>query len=158
MSLRGTLVVGASGVLAPAAAILARRGETVTGIARRRPVPAGVEALVVDARDATALAAAVGRRRWSRCIVYEPAISEESFAVLASVIDGPVVRVRTSAVADPARGKLVIPPATLQLGWHDEAGEVRWHTANEISDAALQVTMDGMARTLGTLRPWDRRP
>lgn len=152
------LVVGASGILAPAATTLAGRGQRVTGIGRSRAMPAMVEELFVDARDADALETALGDRRWSAAIVYEPAVSEASMQALAHAVDGEVVHVRTSASADPALGELQVPPQTLLLGWHEDEAGPRWHRPDEVSDAALQVLADGRPRILGVVRPWDRRP
>ena len=152
------LVIGASGILAPAASTLARRGHRVTGVARRRAMPTAVEPVLVDARDADALEAALGGRRWSAAIVYEPAVSEASMRVITDAVDGDVVRVRTSASADPALGELHVPAHTLLLGWRELEAGVRWHDPDEVSDAALHVLADGEPRILGAVRPWDRRP
>jgi saccharopine dehydrogenase-like NADP-dependent oxidoreductase len=156
--MRSVLIVGAAGILAPAATTLAGEGSVVTGIGRRRPMPAGVETLNADARDAEALASAIGERRWEAAIVYGPASSPESLEVLRAAVDGRVVVVRTSADADPALGEVSLPDDTLQLGWTGPAGAIRWHSAEAISDAALQVLADGDGRVLGRVRPWEERP
>ncbi|MRX44768.1 Rossmann-fold NAD(P)-binding domain-containing protein [Agromyces kandeliae] len=151
------LIVGASGILAPAAAELAARGHRVTGIAMRRDVPASVAALRVDVRDAHALGVALGSRRWGSAIVYEPATTSESRVLLEAAVDGNLVLVRTSAAADPANGEFRPPKGTLQLGWI--AGPPpRWHDAEEVSSAALEVLADGRSRVLGVIRPWEERP
>ncbi|MDQ0727048.1 hypothetical protein [Microbacterium sp. W4I20] len=152
------LVVGASGILAPAASALVRRGVEVTGIGRRHPMPAGVVGMHVDARDLLALDAALGTTRWRIALVYEPAITPSTFRRIEAAIDGRTVLVRTSAAADPARGEPSPAPDTLLLGWHDDGENVRWHTPTEVSDAALQVLDDGQGRVLGVVRPWERRP
>jgi len=153
------LIVGASGILAPAASALVERGVAVTGVGRRRPMPDGVTVMHVDAREILALDAALATRRWSRAIVYEPAVTTDTFRRIEAAIDGPVVLVRTSAAADPAHGEPVLTPSTLLLGWRATDGEsARWHTPDEVSDAALRVLDDGEARILGFVRPWDRRP
>lgn len=161
----GVLVVGASGILAPAAAKLATTdgGAPVTGIGRVRPMPSGVEVVAVDARDAAALRRALGARRWARAVVYAPAVTDASLPVLRAAVDGPVVLVRTSAEATPPPEEPEAPapepgPWTLQLGWATGAGGARWHTPEEISDAALAVLRDGAGRTLGAVRPWADRP
>ncbi|MFD6054270.1 hypothetical protein [Agromyces sp. NPDC060279] len=161
----GVLVVGASGILAPAAAQLAAAddGAPVTGVGRVRPMPSGVEAIAVDARDAAALRRALGARRWARAVVYAPAVTDASLPVLRAAVDGPVVLVRTSAEAAPSPEEPGAPapepgPWTLQLGWAPGAGGARWHTPEEISDAALAVLRDGAGRTLGAVRPWADRP
>lgn len=151
------LIVGASGILAPAASALVARGESVTGISRRGAMPDGVEALHADARDATALAAVLDGRRWTAAIVYGPTVDEATLPLIARAVDR-LVRVRTSAAADPARGELALPPDVLQLGWRDDGATVRWHTPEEVSAAALAVFDDGEPRILGMVRPWERRP
>lgn len=161
----GVLVVGASGILAPAAAQLAAAdgGAPVTGIGRGRPMPSGVEAIAVDARDAEALRRALGARRWGCAVVYAPAVTDASLPVLRAAVDGPVVLVRTSAEATPPPEEPEAPapepgPWTLQLGWATGAGGARWHSPEEISEAALAVLRDGAGRTLGAVRPWADRP
>jgi saccharopine dehydrogenase-like NADP-dependent oxidoreductase len=152
------LVVGASGILAPAAETLARRGVRVTGIGRSRSMPSAVEPILVDASDAVALAAVLGDRRWSAALVYDPAVSEASMRVITRAVSGEIVRVRTSAAADPALGELHLPAHTLLLGWAEGEEVTRWHRPDEVSEAALQVLADGEPRVLGAVRPWGRRP
>jgi hypothetical protein len=145
------VVVGAGGILAPAAAALAARGDEVTGVALScSGIPGGVVSLVADAREPATFAG----RRFDAGIVYLPAVTPESLAALADAVAGPVVRVATSSGADPALGDVVTAPWTLQLGWH----EGRWHTPAEVSDAALEVLADGRGRVLGSVRPWEDRP
>ena len=154
-----TLVIGASGILAPAAAALVRAGDAVTGVGRTRPVPEGVETLHLDARSAPALAYAIADRHFDRALVYAPAVTADSLSALAGAVSGRTVLIRTSASADPARGELVLPEDTLQLGWTDtESGGVRWHSPEQVSDAALAVLSDGRARVLGRVRPWGDKP
>lgn len=152
------LIVGASGILAPAASALVARGEAVTGIGRRRAMPAGAAALHVDGHDLAAVDHALGITRWTTAIVYEPAVTAATLRRIAASIDDRVVLVRTSAAADPAHGAPNPEPGTLLLGWVDDDGSVRWHTPDEISDAALEVLADGAPRILGSVRPWERRP
>lgn len=152
------LLVGASGILAPAASSLVARGVPVTGIARRHAMPIGVEPLHVDASVADALRAALGDHRWSAAIVYEPAVASHTLPLIAVVADR-VIRVRTTAAVDPSRGHAAVPPDVLQLGWTQGGNEpARWHTPAEVSAAVLEVLDDGRARTLGEIRPWERRP
>jgi hypothetical protein len=153
------LVVGASGILAPAASALVERGAAVTGISRGRHAPAGVNGLHVDAHDLPALDAALGAARWTAAIVYAPAVTAQTLPRVAEAVDGRVVHVRTSAAADPALGiEPALVPDVLLLGWVDDGGSTRWHTPQEVSDAALEVLADGASRILGTVRPWERRP
>lgn len=152
------LVVGATGILAPAAAALAARGDEVTGVARSAAgMPDGVQALTVDARAADAF----GTGRWQAALVYAPAVSDGSLEALRRVVDGRVVVVRVSAAADPARGEFALEPEVLQLGWAVDEGapsSTRWHTPDEVSRAALAVLADGRGRVLGAVRPWPSRP
>lgn len=153
------LVIGASGILAPAASVLVERGAAVTGVGRRRPMPARVAGLHLDARDAGALASALSAGRWDAALVYEPAVTDESLRSIADAVDGRVVLVRTSAAADPVHGaEPVLAADVLLLGWIDDDESPRWHTPQQVSDAALEVLADGRPRILGTVRPWERRP
>ena len=147
------LVVGSSGILRPAAAALAADGVHVIGVSRT----GGEGSIAVAARDLGALRAALDGRNWCQALVYRPAVSEESLAFLRAATSGRCVVVLTSDEADPANGDVDVPVDTLQLGWH--AGDVpRWHSAAEVSDAALAVLVDGGPRILGTVRPWSSRP
>lgn len=149
------VVVGAGGILAPAAAALAARGDEVTGIALSRAgIPAGVVPLAVDAREAAAFDGAA----WDAGIVYLPAVTEPSLAALASAVAGRLVRVEVSAAADPVHGEPHPQPDVLLLGWADDDGASRWHTPAEVSSAAVAVLDDGAGRILGAVRPWDARP
>jgi hypothetical protein len=145
------LVIGAGGILAPAAQTLAARGDEVTGLALSADgVPEGVPALVGDASDPATFAG----RSWDGAIVYLPAVGDASMRALADAVAGPIVRVAVTAAADPARGDFELREWTLQLGWDDG----RWHTPAEVSEAALAVLSDGRGRLLGVVRPWSERP
>jgi hypothetical protein len=155
------LVVGATGILRPAVVALAARGDDVTGVSRGvAGIPDGVRALAVDARDRDALAATLGGRHWDRAIVYRNAVRAESLPEIELRVEGRLVLVRTSGAADPARGDEPLErPNVLQLGWTDDgSGGTRWHTREEISEAALAVFDDGEYRMLGVVRPWRDRP
>ena len=156
---RRTLVIGASGILAPLAAALAAAGDEVTGVARTRSAPPGVATVLVDAGSPDALRSELGGGDWECAVVYAPAVSADSLAAVAALVSGRTVVVRTSASADPARGPLRIPDDTLQLGWTSASdGGPRWHSPEEVSAAALLVLADGDGRVLGRVRPWDERP
>lgn len=149
------LVVGASGILAPAAADLIGRGHAVTGIARSgEGIPVGVESVLGDARDP----ATFEGLDVDRALVYRPATTEEALAVLRARARGSVVVVEVSAAADPARGPLELAPDTLLLGWEPGEAGARWHSPAEVSRAALEVFDDGRSRVLGAVRPWTDRP
>lgn len=146
-------MIGATGILAPAAASLTARGETVVAVSRH-----GADgSIAADARDAPALSAALDGIAWDEAVLYGPALSDASLAWVRASSPGRCVLVRTSAAADPARGILVVPHDTLQLGWTTTEPH-RWHSPDEVSAAALEVLGDGAARTLGTVRPWSDRP
>lgn len=156
------LVVGASGVLRPAAERLIARGRPVIGVGRGgRALPPGCARVAVDAADAGALREALGALSWRDAIVYSAAAGEETMRMLRASTPGRLVHVRTTEHADPARSDAdpggALPPACLQLGW---TGDRRhpWHSPEQISDAALAVLADGSSRTLGAVRPWVQRP
>jgi hypothetical protein len=147
------LVIGSTGILAPAANALSDAGHDVLGVSRS----GGDGARAADARDADALAAALDGESWDEALVYEPAMSDGSLAFVRAATAERCVTVRTTAAADPALGILVVPRDTLQLGWTADEPH-RWHTPDEVSEAALEVLADGQARTLGLVRPWSDRP
>lgn len=183
---RAVLVIGATGILAPAVDALRNAGRNVVAVSRgTRPEPEGVETVHVDAEDGVALSDALAGRAWVDALVYAPAVSDSSLEWLRAATRGRLVLVRTSAAADPRRGDLAVPPGTLQLGWRDADADSastgpevtgaataagsgvparhpppteRWHTPAEVSAAALAVLADGTARTLGSVRPWSDRP
>jgi hypothetical protein len=150
---RTVLVLGATGILAPAASLLAARGDHVIGVSRG----GGGGTVAVDATDAAALATALADLSWDDAVVYARTVSTDSLAFVRTSTPGRCVVVRGSAAADPELGALVVPPDTLQLGWTIDEPH-RWHTPGEVSDAALQVLSDGLPATLGTVRPWSDRP
>lgn len=156
--MESVLVVGASGILAPAASGLVARGARVTGISRSRPVPRGVVPLHVDAHDLRELDRALAESRWDAALVYEPAVSAETLRRVGAAVDGRTVLVCPSGAADPALGEPAPVRDTLLLGWTRDASGVRWHTPQEVSDAALDVLDDGAFRMLGVVRPWEDRP
>lgn len=155
---RRVLVVGATGILGPAADALADRGDTVVGLSRRGGGPAGSRSISVDAKDAAALAAALAEVAWDDAVVYGRAVTGATLAFLRDATPGRLVFVRTSASADPALGELTVSRDTLQLGWTGRGADARWHTPAEVSAAALDVLADGEPRTLSTVRPWSDRP
>ena len=96
-------------------------------------------------------------RNWCQALVYRPAVSEESLTFLRAATSGRCVVVLTSDEADPHPASVAVPDDTLQLGWHTDDVQ-RWHSAAEVSDAALAVLADGAPRILGAIRPWSSRP
>lgn len=178
------LVVGATGVLRPAALALDDRGEKVLALARpssrltelaasRR----GIEAVPADLSDRTELPRILERYLpdgVDLALLYSPAGDAEVGQLLAAVVRRRVVRLVTSSAADPAGGAAPREAAdddrqaVLLLGWTDAAtgpisskrslGGTRWHTPQEISAAALAVLDGAPAGTLGRVRPWSERP
>lgn len=172
------VVVGASGILAPLASLLATSGRTRVGVARgRQPVRGEWDRFVtLDARSADE----VQRLRddlaehCSPWIVvgYQPALTPDSWRALTTTALGAVLLL-PSRFADPESG----PRRTaeweeatgsdqavlVQLGWTDPHPGVgsRWHTAQEISRLVAE-TLLGMPftvpasrhLTLGSVRPW----
>ncbi|MEU1972990.1 hypothetical protein ABZ477_15150 [Microbacterium sp. NPDC019599] len=155
---RTVLVIGGTGILAPAVGSLLAAADDVVVVGRMPRPTRAPRATWVDARDAAALSSALAGATWDDAVVYGPAVSDESLRSLRSLTPGRLVLVRTSAAADPALGILVVPRDTLQLGWREDGAEPRWHSPEEVSRAALAVLADGAARTLGTVRPWSDRP
>ncbi|WP_457101906.1 hypothetical protein [Microbacterium sp. P5_E9] len=153
MTGRTVLVIGATGILAPAASVLRDRGERVVAVS----LHGAHDTIAVDAQRADELAASLSAERWDDALVYGPAVTDSSLACVRAATPGRCVLVRTSAAADPALGILIIPRDTVQLGW-TSAAEHRWHTPEEVSDTALATLADGAPRTLGAVRPWSDRP
>lgn len=155
---RRVLVIGATGILAPAVTALTSRGEDVVAVARNPRSTPATQSAWVDARDRPLLAASLADIEWDDALAYGPAVSAGSLAALRGLTPGRLVLVRTSAAADPALGTLIVPPDTLQLGWRPPGEPSRWHTPDEVSSAALAVLADGNPHTLGAVRPWSDRP
>lgn len=156
------LVVGATGVLAPAVPLLLDAGHDVVAVARTAADLAalserygdGVRTLVADATLSS-----FDPGRLDGAILYGPATSAATVSGVVATCDGPVVQVLTSAAADPGR---TLPPAEpgvrrLLLGW---TADGRWHDAAQISRAAVDRLLgDDEAETvLGVVRPWSGRP
>lgn len=160
-------MVGASGILAPLVAALAREGHTVLGVSRH-PAHAQTADVIMVAADTTTVAGARRTARagpFSQAVVYGPAVSGPSLAELLRQVTGPGVLILTSGAADPAVARDVarIPDqrrprpgdGVLLLGWTAQTG---WHTPEEVSAAALSALRDGGDHVLGTVRPWRDRP
>ncbi|MEU2657284.1 hypothetical protein ABZ615_18400 [Streptomyces sp. NPDC007325] len=183
------LVVGATGTLLPAVHAATSRGELVTAVTRSpialrdlaRSTRGRVRPLVRDYEDPglrTALAEASRTRPFTGALLYCPLASP---TIVRTVVDAvprnrPVVLLLTSAHAAPTVGTedgFPWSPARLPrdsrpsphcrllvLGWAGGAGAARWHTAEEISAAALRVLDADVPRdaVLGEVRPWAARP
>jgi hypothetical protein len=161
------VVVGATGVLRPAAELLVARGTPVLGVAR---TATGLAALgeVLGALfephpfdGVVPLELAV---RPSGAIVYGPAVGDATIGALRQATDGPTVLVLTSAAAAPGPERWTVadlPPSPgvrrLVLGWTEDGA---WHDAAAISAAAVDL-LDAPVdqdRVLGVVRPWSGRP
>lgn len=157
-------------MLRPAAEALARRGDHVIAVARREEQLAELAA----AFGATPVTADMTRLEHAReripeadsALVYGPATAEAVLPVLATVVRGRRVLLMTSAAASPAAvgedfDLSALPSAgwcRLLLGWAEERARCRWHSAAEISAAAVRILDSGGEEVLGTVRPWRRRP
>ena len=164
------LVVGATGILAPAVAELVAAGHRVLAVARTAAdldALAGeygerVRTLPADGTDpgfVPRVADAVVGRPLAGALLYGPAIDHAGVTGVAGLSAGPVVHVLTSAASAPGH-RLPEPPAgvrRLLLGWHPTG---RWHTAAEVSAAAVALWEAGSEadRVLGVVRPWQERP
>jgi len=151
------LLVGGTGILAPAARTLVARGVPVVVVTRDRArVDAAIGAsplvtsCVVDAADAAAWPAAVAAQAaaapLTEAVVYLPFPTAGPLVPVAAAVTGTVVGVLTSGAADPSGRGFDVPvggppPCTrvLLLGWHDAGARARWHTPEEVSAAALDV-------------------
>jgi hypothetical protein len=187
------VVVGATGILAPACASLAARGESVLAVARtardldrlqEESTPRSGE-LATLAADATAVGFVEQLSGYSLTggLVYAPAMSPEATQWLVARLGRRLVEVVTSSYADPASRSYGerwdadrLRPAghtRVVLGWAlGEApvagdGEVatnpttplsRWHSAAEVSAAAVEALATESDRVLGVVAPWETRP
>ncbi|GJF34600.1 hypothetical protein KNE206_73000 [Kitasatospora sp. NE20-6] len=174
------LVVGATGVLRPAAVALAGRGHRVSALARRagpladlaRECGDAVRPLAADVRDPglpdalDTVADALGP--FTGALLYCPAAPAGAVSGMLGRVGGggPAVLLLTSAWAAPEAGEMPFPEARrLLLGWADGPGGPRWHTPAEISTGALRLFDTGRAglgapgaAVLGSVRPWTERP
>jgi len=167
---RHILVVGATGALRPAAIDLATAGDTVVALARDTarlgqlvaasdghviPVP-------VDYRDSELLGRALrASEPLDQALIYAPTAAPGVITLIGAHVRGTVVHVCTSEAGRPGIDPPVDDGRDLQLllGWaRTGSGTSRWHTAEEISTAALQVLRTRRGQTLGHIRPWSARP
>jgi NAD(P)-dependent dehydrogenase (short-subunit alcohol dehydrogenase family) len=183
--LDGTLVVGATGILRPAALTLLAHGACVVAVGRDQ---ARIDHLRADARgastelaivrhDATAdgfvdaVGAALDERGWqlAQAILYAPATSADLVTRLVERFDPLVVEVLTSRAAEPPSAPhewtiadLPHPRSPrhrrLVLGWTRVDGRPAWHTSDQISAAAMGALELPGDRVLGTVHPWSDRP
>ncbi|MFD4374352.1 hypothetical protein [Streptomyces sp. NPDC058486] len=171
------LVVGGTGILAPAVQALAARGAAVSVVSRsadasRPGVPVPPSGLVVaDVTDTAAFGRAVDEAVASRgpvrlALAYQPFAPQAAWELLAERTEGLMVALLVSAFAaegapppplpEGRRGDAVV--RHLLLGWHRGPDGSRWHTPAEVSEAALRVAGRGESAVLGTVTPWSERP
>ncbi|MEV5018895.1 hypothetical protein ACIGW1_06120 [Streptomyces sp. NPDC053780] len=183
------LVVGATGALLPAVRTATARGATVTALARNASALRDLErgtggAARPLARDfeapglREALSRAARDRPFTGALLYCPLATPATVRTLTEAVPAgrPVVLLLTSAHAapegeegdagpwDPALLPSGARPAPdcrlLVLGWRTRPEGSRWHTAEEISEAALRA-LDAAPpgdAVLGRVRPWSTRP
>jgi hypothetical protein len=179
------LVTAATGALRPAALALASRGYAVTALARTAPrldALAGqagplLRPLAVDSAD-PALGELLARAEqfagaFTGALLYAPAVATQAWRTLGEYTAGPhTVRLLPSAWAEPPAHQPTALPRrpprnpegvrTLLLGWYTEenGGGTRWHTPQELSEAALELFDAPGVQTqhLGVVRPWTDRP
>ncbi|QKW17768.1 hypothetical protein HUT16_00670 [Kitasatospora sp. NA04385] len=167
-------MVGATGVLRPAATALVRRGHRVSALARRpgpladlaRECGDALRPLAADVADPGLPEALDAARRaagpFTGARLYRPDAPAGAVARLLRAVGagGPAVLLLTSAWAAPDAGQPPFPAARrLLLGWAAGPGGPRWHTPEEISAGAL-ARFDGPPgdAVLGAVRPWPERP
>lgn len=165
---RPVAVVGATGVLRPAAERLVERGVRVVGVARTIAALEAMRGALGDLfsphpADTTAGCPELPLRL-AGALAYGPAVGGRTVAALREATDGTVVLVLTSAAARPGREEWSVtdlPPMPgvrrLVLGW---TASGRWHDATAISEAALDLlgADSDEDRVLGVVRPWAGRP
>lgn len=167
------LVFGATGILRPAVAELARRGATVLAVARSwedldrlaREHSGTVVPVAVDHGDVAALLAAVrGAGSPASALAYAPHGDERTWQALRLLVAGPVVQLLTTVQFAPVAGDAERLPARpgcagdwhrLLLGWTRDRS---WHTPAQVSLAALAALDGRRDGILGSVRPWSDRP
>jgi hypothetical protein len=170
-----SLVVGGTGILRPAVETLEGRGWQVTVLARGvTDEPPHRFAAAVDAADAPALGVALddaisARGPFGLALVYAPFAPASSMAAIAERISSHLIYVLTTEWeapgADRAERDAWAPHGAggltqrVTLGWTQGSEGPRWHTPEEVSQAALDaIERSTREITLGTLRPWSDRP
>jgi NAD(P)-dependent dehydrogenase (short-subunit alcohol dehydrogenase family) len=173
------LVIGGTGMLRGVCVELARRGWTVSVVARRhgplgllaREAP-GVVALPADYREAQELAARVrasvqAHRPVTLVLAWVRSDAAGALELIAELVGAcRFVHVVGSAGADPSgvRDEEVarmqgVDYRRVVLGFVPEEGSSRWLTDEEICAGVLRA-VDGeeSESVVGVVRPWDKRP
>lgn len=181
--MRHVLVVGGTGILAPAVLALAERGDAVGVLARGRE---RLDAVVASARERGGRAHAIradledpeglgralaGARAehgpFDFALAYLPTAPDTAARALAAAVDGVVVHVLTTEWAAPGtraadRAARAAPGGAgakvVVLGWAGSGGTPRWHTSEEVSAAVLAGLEAPGETVVGRLRPWEDRP
>lgn len=159
------VVVGATGILAPLAALLPAGARRI-GVARERALLAGHwdEVRLLDGHDASAVAALVTDVPTSfDVIAYSPTVSAMIWELLCRNADRRVIVLPSAYAAPGADISMWLAPGDVtvcQLGWHGPPGRALWHTAAEISAgcASALAAPPGHRLTVGRVRPWSERP
>ncbi len=170
---RRLLIVGATGVLRPAALMCAGAGWTVLAVARRTDpldelaAASGGRAIPVpfDVFDPAAVEAALASGPLAggadQAVFYIAGEHDETenaaVDLIGRAVTGNVVRILNSRWAPPGdlpldNGRWPRPPNRLHLLLGTKADGRTWHTPEEISAVALSVLRTGKDRTLGELR------
>ncbi|WP_374570407.1 hypothetical protein [Phenylobacterium sp.] len=178
------LMVGATGMLAPAARELAGRGWRVSVLARRASAFASHEPVsgydcdyYDEASFRAALARAVARDGpVGLAVAWFHDVKLAAARRLAEAVGEPgapgrYIQVLGSAVADPARPDRLATAAAVAegldgrllrqvvLGFRVEDGCARWNTNAEISAGVLAaIESDAPLATVGVTSPWSMRP
>jgi hypothetical protein len=175
------LVVGATGILRPAVERLLHDSRPVLAVARNQDelellrVPGGPETLTTlayDAKrdqfvDALTEQMRVGGVTLSDALIYRPATTADVVQRVTPLVTGMTLELLPSAYAKPTGEDAWtvddLPTAydrhaRLVLGWKRIDGVSTWHTAEEISAAALRQLAQPSDRVLGVVSPWADRP
>ncbi|WP_049562074.1 SDR family NAD(P)-dependent oxidoreductase [Nonomuraea sp. SBT364] len=177
------LVIGGTGILAPAVGTLAKRGAVVSVVSRSAARVAAlrddvasaggtrVNGVIADVTQPRALAAALDGAAEvfgpiGLALAYQPSAPAGSWDALVPRVTELLVTVLVSAYAaedapphplrDGRHGRLLV--RHLLLGWHRDDCGVRWHTPGEVSVAAVGVADRRASAVLGAVRPWAERP
>jgi NAD(P)-dependent dehydrogenase (short-subunit alcohol dehydrogenase family) len=179
-----TLVVGATGILRPAALSLLSHGSVVIAVGRdvdrlaelsaaAEAQPGQLREVRTDATDpgfVDEIGAVLSEldRTLVSAVVYAPAISAESADEIMRRWNPRLVEILTSRWAEPTvldREWTVadLPRAPdlrhrLVLGWQRVQSRSAWHTPEQISAAALAALDLPGDRILGRVHPWSDRP
>ena len=181
------LVLGGTGILRPAVLSLCASGRSVTVVSRHAHrleslaaesaaarLSGSVAGVCCDYLNPQTLSAALASgvdqvKRYVSALLYCPDAGEDTLAVVGRAVSGPVVLLLTSRWDEPGRRteKACYPliagiePQRVRyvlLGWRMDPAGNRWHSAEEVSEAALLALNSNEDVKLGVTRPWGSRP